>query len=62
MVTETKRLQEPLSLFLQGRGITNGQVTRELFTAYNDQVKSSMGSTQGGFQSPGGFGSPACER
>lgn len=52
LVTDTNRLREPLTQFLQGKGITNGQVTRELFAAYNEQVKSGLASGPGGFSSP----------
>jgi hypothetical protein len=52
LVTETTRLREPLTQFLQTKGITNGQVTRELFSAYNEQAKSAFGGP-GGFAGPG---------
>src|SRR5438874_2665940 len=42
LVTETSRLREPLSKYLESKGITNGQVTRELFSDYNEQMKTSM--------------------
>src|ERR1700736_1548351 len=45
LATESRRLQEPLSQFLDAKGITNGQVTRELFAAFNDQNKMNMGGT-----------------
>lgn len=53
LVTDTNRLREPLTQFLQTKGITSGQVTRELFAAYNEQVKSGLASGPGGFSGPG---------
>ncbi|GEM_PF-4877056 len=56
LATETKSLREPLEEFLKERGITNGQVTRELYTQFTDQMKTKMpGGTATG-QGMGGFG------
>ncbi|MCI0681565.1 MAG: hypothetical protein L0Y71_05640 [Gemmataceae bacterium] len=58
LVTETQRLRDPLTQYLRERGITNGQVTRELFAQYNEQqMKALSGGTArpGGFSTPGGF-------
>jgi len=51
LTTESNRLRAPLDQFLQTKGITSGQVTRELFSAFNDQMRANMGV-------PGGFGGP----
>ena len=55
LVTETRLFRVPLEQFLAQKGITNGQVTRELFTQFSDQTKASMasGPRSIGF-SPGG--------
>jgi hypothetical protein len=37
LVTETQRLREPLTQYLKERGVSNGQVTRELFSQFNEQ-------------------------
>src|SRR5207247_6431701 len=50
LVSETRTLRESLEKFLQSKGITNGQVSRELFAQYNEQTKSAtsgIGSTGG---------------
>ena len=54
LISESPRLRDALSQFLQGHGVTNGQVTREMFASYSEQVSSAMGGPGGGFQG-GGF-------
>lgn len=54
LVTETRSLREPLMQFAQQRGITNGQITRDLFIQFQDQMKSTVGG--GAAPAPGGFG------
>src|SRR5947207_64212 len=40
LVTDTQRLREPLTQYLAEKGINNGQVTRELFASFNQQMAS----------------------
>src|SRR5262245_16914980 len=47
LVTDTQRLRQPLTEYLESKGISNGQVTREIFTAFNEQMKG-MGMSMGG--------------
>jgi Ca2+-binding EF-hand superfamily protein len=54
LASENMRLREPLTQFLQDKGVTNGQVTRELFAEFNDQTRATMGFG-GGFPQQGGF-------
>jgi Ca2+-binding EF-hand superfamily protein len=42
LTSETRMLREPLEKYLESKGITNGQVTREIFAQYNEQMKTSM--------------------
>jgi Ca2+-binding EF-hand superfamily protein len=42
LTSETRMLREPLEKYLESKSITNGQVTRELFAQYNEQMKTSM--------------------
>lgn len=58
LVTETQRLREPLTQYLKERGITNGQVTRELFAQYNEQQMKAMSGAPGGAFRPSGFPAP----
>ncbi len=51
LISETTRLAGPLSQFAQQKGITNGQITREQFTQFAEQMKANF--TGGG--SPGGI-------
>jgi hypothetical protein len=55
LVTDSPRLSGPLGQFLQEKGITSGQVTRDLWVAFNSQMTANMGGP-GRFQGPGGFG------
>jgi hypothetical protein len=43
LVTEQKRLREPLEQYLQEVGVTNGQVTRQLFAAFNAKMDFGLG-------------------
>jgi hypothetical protein len=55
LVTDSQRLNNlGLGQYLQQKGITSGQVTRDVFIAFNQQVNSGMDG--GGFQGGGGFG------
>jgi uncharacterized membrane protein YgcG len=62
LVTETQRLREPLTQYLKERGVSNGQVTRELFSQFNEQQMKAMsggsGPRPGGFSPPTGFSVP----
>ena len=48
LLTDTRSLREPLTQYLKDKGITNGQVTRDVFTAFNEQMKARMGGSTGG--------------
>jgi hypothetical protein len=58
LVTDTRSLREPLTKFAQERGISNGQITRELFTQFSQSQAANI-ARPGGFggapQAPGGF-------
>lgn len=58
LVTETRSLREPLQKYLTDKGITNGQVTRELFTQFSAQATASApgGGGPGGFSGQAPFG------
>jgi hypothetical protein len=57
LVDESPRLRDMgLGQFLKDQGVRSGQVTRELFTAYNQQMRGQGFGGQGGFGGrPGGF-------
>jgi hypothetical protein len=59
LLSETRSLREPLSQFAQERGITNGQITREQFAQFSEQMKTKFaGAPGGGFNPGGGFAPP----
>lgn len=63
LLTETQRLREPLTQYLKERGVSNGQVTRELFAQFNEQQMKAMSGggvpfRPGGFPAAGGFTVP----
>ncbi|MBX9680400.1 MAG: hypothetical protein K2X38_16705, partial [Gemmataceae bacterium] len=37
LLTDTRSLREPLTKYSQEKGITDGKITREHFTAFNEQ-------------------------
>lgn len=43
LLTDTKSLREPLTKYAQEKGITDGKITREHFTAFNEQMKTQSG-------------------
>jgi Ca2+-binding EF-hand superfamily protein len=55
LVTDTRSLREPLTQFAQERGITNGQITRELFTQFSERMRT-QATTSGSFAMRGPFG------
>src|ERR1043165_9369908 len=57
MITETRSLRDPLMQYAQQKGITNGQITRQQFMEFSEQMKAKMG---GGMAPPGmkGMGAP----
>ena len=69
LVTETRSLREPLQQYLTQKGISNGQVTREVFTQFSDQMKKTAGAASAaptgspfgakGSFTPGAFGQPS---
>ncbi len=44
LAAESRRSGEALNQFLMSKGVNNGQVTRELFAAFNDQRANSSGA------------------
>jgi hypothetical protein len=60
LVNDTRSLREPLTKFAQERGISNGQITRELFTQFSQSqaatgARPAFGGFGGAPQAPGGF-------
>lgn len=43
LLTDTRSLREPLTKYSQEKGITDGKITREHFTAFNEQMKTQNG-------------------
>jgi Ca2+-binding EF-hand superfamily protein len=48
LLTDTRSLREPLTKYAQENGITDGKITREHFSKFNEQMKTQSGGAAGG--------------
>jgi hypothetical protein len=52
LVSETRSLRAPLEQFLTQKGISDGKVTRELFTQFSDQMKAATSAASNALGTP----------
>lgn len=48
LISETRMLREPLTQFAQQKNITSGQITRQQFVEFNEQMRAKSGGRFGG--------------